>query len=105
VIDEKVTQLSMVVAETYTGYFRTCRIREFGCMANERNTAIEQEIFDIIKSIRDPERTESLEELNVISEDMVYVTESNSQTLIRIEFVPTVAHCSLATLIGQSTSI
>ena len=33
----------------------------------------------------------------------MYVTERDSQTLIRIEFVPTVAHCSLATLIGHST--
>ncbi|XP_062502394.1 cytosolic iron-sulfur assembly component 2A-like [Corticium candelabrum] len=69
-------------------------------MANNRNVELEQDVFDIIRRIRDPERSESLEELNVVSEDMVYVMERDEQTSIRIEFAPTVAHCSLATLIG-----
>jgi len=59
--------------------------------------------FDIIRSIRDPEKPETLEELDVVQEDLVEVTElekSPGRFLIKITFVPTVPHCSLATLIG-----
>jgi len=59
--------------------------------------------FDIIRNIRDPEKPETLEELDVVQEDLVEVTElkeSPGRFLIKITFVPTVPHCSLATLIG-----
>lgn len=76
-----------------------------------------------MRTIRDPEKPATLEDLNVIYEDGISVmppTKSNvsvvsSQNLlnvikivslpflllqVRIEFNPTVPHCSLATLIG-----
>lgn len=59
--------------------------------------------FDIIRNIRDPEKPETLEELDVVQEDLVEVTElekSPGRFLIKVTFVPTVPHCSLATLIG-----
>ena len=57
---------------------------------------------DLIRDIRDPEKANTLEELNVVSEDCVTVTMLDKDTfLIKIEFTPTVSHCSLATLIGK----
>jgi len=59
--------------------------------------------FDIIRNIRDPEKPETLEELDVVQEDLIEVTElteSPGRFVIKIAFVPTVPHCSLATLIG-----
>lgn len=59
------------------------------------------EAYDIIRSIRDPEKSQNLEELNVIQEDLVTVRRlHDDQFLISVEFVPTVPHCTLATLIG-----
>ena len=58
--------------------------------------------IDLIRTIKDPEKPESLEELEVVSEDRIKVQPFDENTcLIKIEFVPTVPHCSLATLIGK----
>jgi len=59
--------------------------------------------YDIIRTIKDPEKSQNLEELNVVQEDLVGVTRlSDEQFLITVEFVPTVPHCTLATLIGMT---
>ena len=58
--------------------------------------------LDVIRDVHDPEKPENLEELNVVSEDCVSVSRlATGQTLIRVEFSPTVPHCSLASLIGN----
>ena len=49
------------------------------------------------------EKPETLEELDVVQEDLIEVTEiteAQGRFIIKIGFVPTVPHCSLATLIG-----
>ncbi len=59
-------------------------------------------IPDLVRDIRDPEKPETLEQLDVVYEEGVTVTLLNQDTcLIRIQFIPTVPHCSLATLIGK----
>ena len=56
---------------------------------------------DVIRNIRDPEKPETLEELDVVYEHGVKVINLNeNSSIISIEFTPTVPHCSLATLIG-----
>lgn len=55
-----------------------------------------QEIFDLIRNIKDPERAETLEELKVVRLENITVENNN----INILFIPTVPHCSLAMLIG-----
>ena len=56
---------------------------------------------DVIRTIRDPEKPNTLEELEVVSEKCVEVQElGDDEYLIIIKFSPTVPHCSLATLIG-----
>ncbi|KAG7458366.1 MIP18 family protein FAM96A [Solea senegalensis] len=59
------------------------------------------EVYDVIRSIRDPEKPNTLEELEVVTENCVEVQElGEDEYLIVIKFSPTVPHCSLATLIG-----
>uniref|UniRef100_A0AAQ5BII0 Cytosolic iron-sulfur assembly component 2A n=1 Tax=Homo sapiens TaxID=9606 RepID=A0AAQ5BII0_HUMAN len=59
------------------------------------------EVYDLIRTIRDPEKPNTLEELEVVSESCVEVQEINEEEyLVIIRFTPTVPHCSLATLIG-----
>lgn len=67
---------------------------------------LQQKIFDIIRDIRDPEHPHSLEELSVVDLDCVKVTspptDSPGYGKVAITFVPTVPHCSLASIIGLS---
>jgi metal-sulfur cluster biosynthetic enzyme len=62
-----------------------------------------QEIFDMIRDINDPEHPLTLEDLNVVSEERIQVDNENN--LIKIEFTPTIPHCSMATLIGLSIRV
>ncbi|XP_046403098.1 cytosolic iron-sulfur assembly component 2A [Ischnura elegans] len=59
-------------------------------------------IYDFIRNIRDPEKPATLEDLHVVSEDCVQISKvmDSNAVYVRIEFNPTVPHCSLATLIG-----
>lgn len=66
------------------------------------NNELRDAVFDFIRTIKDPEKPNTLEDLNVVYEDGVFVqnpTVGNVNT-VRVEFNPTVPHCSLATLIG-----
>ncbi|XP_024173479.1 protein AE7 [Rosa rugosa] len=58
----------------------------------------QEEIFDHIRDIKDPEHPYSLEELKVISEDAIEVDDGRGH--VRVTFTPTVEHCSMATVIG-----
>ncbi|KAF8515871.1 transcription-related protein [Gautieria morchelliformis] len=60
-----------------------------------------QEVFDLIRSISDPEHPLSLEELAVVSAPQIKVSHCN----VSIEFTPTVPHCGLSTLIGLSIRV
>ncbi|KAF2073948.1 hypothetical protein CYY_004735 [Polysphondylium violaceum] len=67
------------------------------------NTLIDSiDVFDIIRSIKDPEFPNTLEELNVVNEDLITVDNSteNDYCTIKIYFTPTVPHCHLAPTIG-----
>ncbi|CAG8442038.1 8040_t:CDS:2 [Ambispora leptoticha] len=57
-----------------------------------------QEVFDLIRSISDPEHPLTLEQLNVTQLEHVTVDDANNHVFI--EFTPTIPHCSMATLIG-----
>lgn len=58
----------------------------------------------MIRTIRDPEKPNTLEELEVVTEKSVEVQElaQEEEYLVTIRFSPTVPHCSLATLIGEA---
>ncbi|KAH9055932.1 hypothetical protein EDB87DRAFT_1638469 [Lactarius vividus] len=60
------------------------------------------EVFDLIRSISDPEhRSMTLEQLAVVSAPQVTVTPNH----ILVEFTPTVPHCGMSTLIGLSIRV
>eukprot|EP01129_Flabellula_baltica_P008323 TRINITY_DN3299_c0_g1_i1.p1 TRINITY_DN3299_c0_g1~~TRINITY_DN3299_c0_g1_i1.p1 ORF type:complete len:180 (+),score=29.27 TRINITY_DN3299_c0_g1_i1:68-541(+) len=63
---------------------------------SEEDIVDQWEIFDIIRGINDPEHPLTLEQLNVVKDELVHVGESN----VWVEFTPTIPHCSMATLIG-----
>ena len=63
----------------------------------------EREVFDIIRHLQDPEHPLSLEELNVLDIDSVKLDHQNRTC--KIEFTPTIPHCSMATLIGLSIQV
>ncbi|KAJ4959248.1 hypothetical protein NE237_026359 [Protea cynaroides] len=58
----------------------------------------QEEIFDHVRDIKDPEHPYSLEELKVITEDSIEVDDKRNY--VRVTFTPTVEHCSMATVIG-----
>ncbi|XP_035905165.1 MIP18 family protein galla-1 [Anopheles stephensi] len=63
---------------------------------------LRETIYDILRTIRDPEKPNTLEDLAVVYEEGIFVNEPtpNNVNVVRVEFNPTVPHCSLATLIG-----
>ncbi|XP_064414557.1 cytosolic iron-sulfur assembly component 2B [Latimeria chalumnae] len=63
----------------------------------------DREIFDLIRSINDPEHPLTLEELNVV--EQVRVEVSDEESAVSVEFTPTIPHCSMATLIGLSIKV
>ncbi|XP_003963900.1 cytosolic iron-sulfur assembly component 2B [Takifugu rubripes] len=63
----------------------------------------DREIFDLIRTINDPEHPLSLEELNVV--EQVRVKVNDGESTVDIEFTPTIPHCSMATLIGLSIKV
>jgi len=58
-----------------------------------------KEIFDLIRSISDPEHPLTLEQLAVVCDAHITVTDG-SRSHVLVEFTPTIPHCSMATLIG-----
>ena len=66
--------------------------------AHERQPITPEEVFDLIRHIKDPEHPLSLEELNVVQLSGVHVDDAGSR--VTLVFTPTVPHCSMSTLIG-----
>ncbi|KAJ3809616.1 FAM96B protein [Lentinula lateritia] len=68
----------------------------------EEEEAIDQdEIFDLIRNIYDPEHPNTLEELHVVSAPQIDIGENR----VKVEFTPTVPHCGMSTLIGLSIRV
>ena len=58
---------------------------------------------DIIRDINDPEHPYSLEQLHVARLQQVWVDDRGGW--VRVEFTPTIPHCSMSTLIGLSIRV
>ncbi len=55
----------------------------------------------MLRTVKDPEKPNTLEDLQVITDESVQVQPFEEDGyLVRIDFNPTVPHCSLASLIG-----
>lgn len=61
------------------------------------------EIFEHLRDVTDPEHPYTLEQLNVVSEELITVEDCSGR--VRLQFTPTVQHCSMATLIGLSLRV
>ncbi|BGP37703.1 Cytosolic iron-sulfur assembly component 2B [Rhodotorula kratochvilovae] len=64
----------------------------------------QDEIFDLIRSISDPEHPLTLEQLAVVSAPQITLTHGKRPSVL-VEFTPTIPHCSMATLIGLSLRV
>ncbi|GAA5932589.1 iron-sulfur cluster assembly protein CIA2 [Sporobolomyces koalae] len=64
----------------------------------------QDEIFDLIRSISDPEHPLTLEQLAVVSASQITV-QNGKRPQVLVEFTPTIPHCSMATLIGLSLRV
>jgi len=62
----------------------------------DAETIDQDEIFELIRLISDPEHPNSLEELRVVSAEQIELGDNH----IVVEFTPTVPHCGMSTLIG-----
>ena len=56
------------------------------------------EVFDMIRDIKDPEHPHTLQQLRVAQSSLIQVDDERG--LVRVNFTPTIPHCSMATLIG-----
>ncbi|XP_017087695.2 MIP18 family protein galla-2 [Drosophila bipectinata] len=84
------------------------KIKERQITANEEDENVadpfdKREIFDLIRNINDPEHPLTLEELHVVQENLIRI--SDGQNSVHINFTPTIPHCSMATLIGLSIRV
>jgi len=59
---------------------------------------LSEEVYDIIRTIRDPELPKSLEELDVVDPDLVWVRvdETHKWVLVKVVWVPTTPSCGFA---------
>ncbi|KAJ4297276.1 hypothetical protein N0V88_004194 [Collariella sp. IMI 366227] len=61
----------------------------------------QQDIYDLISTISDPEHPHTLGQLSVVRLPDIHLTPSTTGLLtVLIELTPTINHCSLATVIG-----
>uniref|UniRef100_A0A7S0VNL1 MIP18 family-like domain-containing protein n=1 Tax=Polytomella parva TaxID=51329 RepID=A0A7S0VNL1_9CHLO len=61
------------------------------------------DIYELLRDITDPEHPYTLEQLKVVSLELIKV--DNEKKRISLFFTPTVPHCSMATLIGLSIRV
>ncbi|KAL9932919.1 hypothetical protein V8E36_008174 [Tilletia maclaganii] len=68
-----------------------------------------QEIYDLVRSVSDPEHPLTLEQLAVVNAGHITVDEGDPAAgripSVKLEFTPTIPHCSMATLIGLSLRV
>jgi len=97
-----------------------------------RDVITVHEIFDIVRTIQDPEHPLTLEQLNVVRAELIEVFDKKGESAgdddgddddlngdnipmrgkkkkkfstVRVQFTPTIPHCSMATLIGLSLRV
>ena len=61
------------------------------------------EVFEMIRSIKDPEHPHTLEQLRVAQRSLIRVDDERGR--VDVNFTPTIPHCSMATLIGLSIRV
>jgi len=72
--------------------------RHEGSEAADEDLIDSLEVFNVIRNINDPEHPLTLEQLNVVKLEDIFVY--NDENRIQVYFTPNIPHCSMATLIG-----
>ncbi|WVQ81327.1 hypothetical protein IAT38_003450 [Cryptococcus sp. DSM 104549] len=67
----------------------------------EREEIDAQEVYDLLRSITDPEHPVSLEQLRVVNPEDIQVAGNR----VLVYLTPTIPHCSMSTLIGLSLRV
>lgn len=69
-------------------------------------------VFELIRDIKDPEHSYTLEELSVVRKDLIKFFELGNENdiggpikCISVEFEPTIPHCSMAAIIGLTIKV
>lgn len=70
--------------------------RQINEKQNIEDEVDKEEIYDIIKNINDPEHPYTLEQLKIVSRDLISIDGCN----VNVFFTPTIPNCSMSTLIG-----
>ncbi|WVR08889.1 hypothetical protein IAU60_005948 [Kwoniella sp. DSM 27419] len=68
---------------------------------DEREAIDAEEVYDLLRSITDPEHPVSLEALRVVNPDDIHVAGNR----VLVYLTPTIPHCSMSTLIGLSLRV
>uniref|UniRef100_A0A1E1WWJ6 MIP18 family-like domain-containing protein n=1 Tax=Amblyomma aureolatum TaxID=187763 RepID=A0A1E1WWJ6_9ACAR len=69
--------------------------------AGDEAQRLVEEVYDLIKDIRDPEKPHTLEELGVVCEEEIHVSVGkDAYSYVSVTLIPTVPHCHLAAIIG-----
>ena len=63
-----------------------------------RDPLTAEEVFEVVRHIRDPEHPLTLEQLRVVA--LPLITVHTHARCVDVRFTPTIPHCSMATLIG-----
>ena len=63
----------------------------------------EREVFDLVRNINDPEHPLTLEQLDVVKINDIFVDDGGNK--VKVAFTPTIPHCSMATIIGLSIRV
>ncbi|PFH57818.1 hypothetical protein XA68_14535 [Ophiocordyceps unilateralis] len=95
---------------------RTRRLAAWPSFADDAYAADpidEQEVYDLVSTISDPEHPVSLGQLSVINLADISITPSpalglpspNTIVQVCVEITPTITHCSLATVIGLAVRV
>ncbi|WWC72922.1 uncharacterized protein I206_106886 [Kwoniella pini CBS 10737] len=67
----------------------------------DREDIDSEEVYDLLRSITDPEHPVSLEALRVVNPDDIHVAGNR----VLVYLTPTIPHCSMSTLIGLSLRV
>ncbi|KAK2554416.1 Cytosolic iron-sulfur assembly component 2B [Acropora cervicornis] len=73
------------------------------CPTNQTTFNISLTGIHLIRSINDPEHPLTLEQLNVVEQSLVEVDDDKGY--VKVQFTPTIPHCSMATLIGLAIRV
>ncbi|KAK1922701.1 hypothetical protein DB88DRAFT_496013 [Papiliotrema laurentii] len=73
----------------------------YGSSEEEREEIDAEEIYDLLRSITDPEHPVTLEQLRVVTPGDISVAGNR----VLVYLTPTIPHCSMSTLIGLSLRV